>query len=93
MEVFDEKVLRKTFRVTPRAKRLFDEKRAALRAERVANPPGPGNLRNLKAQADKDAMQQTYDALASDAAYAEEARAYDSVFSKEHGRAAVRSGS
>lgn len=92
METFDPKVLRKLFRMSPRVKRHYDETRKAIRAERVANPPGPGNLRDLKAQADKDALHQTYEALSSDPARAEDAKLYDQIFTKEHGNVAVRTG-
>ena len=90
METFDPKVLRKLFRMSPRVKRHYDETRTALRAERVANPPGPGNLRDLKAQADRDALQQTYEAISSDPTRAEDARLYDHLFAKVHGNVAVR---
>jgi hypothetical protein len=92
METFDPKVLRKLFRMSPRAKRHFDETRAALRADRVATPPGPGNLRDLKGQADREAFQKTYDALASEPSLAEDAKLYDHLFTKAHGNAAVRTG-
>lgn len=89
METFDVKVLRKTFRLAPRSKKLYDETRQALRAERLANLPGPGNLRDLKNRADKDAMHKTYETIAGDASYAQEAKHYDATFAKEHGAAAV----
>lgn len=91
METFDPKVLRKLFRQSPRVNTLFDQTRASLRAERVANPPGPGNLRDLKAQADRDAMQQTYQTVSSDPAYARDAELYNAIFKKDHGDVAVRS--
>ncbi|RUL86862.1 hypothetical protein [Tautonia sociabilis] len=90
METFDAKIMRKLFRMSPRADRLFDQIRSSLRAERVANPPGPGNLRDLKAQADKDALQQTYQTISSDPSYAEDATTYDQLFKKEYGDVAVR---
>ncbi|WP_145276671.1 hypothetical protein [Tautonia plasticadhaerens] len=90
METFDPKILRKLFRHSPRVNTLFDQTRAALRAERVANPPGPGNLRDLKAQADKDAMHQTYQTVSSDSAYARDAAQYNVLFKKDHGDVAVR---
>jgi hypothetical protein len=93
METFDPKILRKLFRMSPKTKREFDQTRASIRAERVANPPGPGNLRDLKAQADRDALQQTYEAISSDPSRAEEAKIYDTIFKKEHGNVAVRAGS
>jgi hypothetical protein len=76
--------------MAPRSKTLFDQTRASLRAERVANPPGPGNLRDLKAQADKDAMHQTYQTISTDSAYAKDAELYNTIFKKEHGDVAVR---
>jgi hypothetical protein len=90
METFDSKILRKLFRMSTRVKTLFDETRASIRAERVANPPGPGNLRNLKAQADKDAMHQTYQTISTDSKYAKDAELYNQIFKKEHGDVAVR---
>ncbi len=91
METFETKVFRKLCRMSPRVKRQFDDTRKALRAERVATPPGPGNLRALKAQADKDAMHQTFESL-SDPNRAEDAKLYDHLFKKEHGDVAVRAG-
>ena len=90
METFDAKIMRKLIRRSGRVKRRYNEGRAALRAERIANPPGPGNLRDLKAQADKEVMVQTFEALANDPAHAEDATLYNHLFKKEHGAAAVR---
>ncbi len=90
MEVFETSIFRKSLRCAPRIKKLFDEKKKSIRADRVAKPPKSGKLRVLKIQADKEAMIQTHEAIGSDPSYAEEAKVYDRLFVKEHGRAAIR---
>jgi len=84
METFDPKTLRKTIRVSPRVRAFFEQTKSQLRADRVANPPGAGKLRKLKGAADREAFQLTYDALAKDPAFAEDAQLYDRFFAKRH---------
>lgn len=84
MEAYDSKVMRKLIRQSPEVARLYQQIESELKTERIANPPGPGNLRKLKKKAEADARERVHQIVGSDESHARQARLYDFIHAKEY---------
>lgn len=82
MQPYENTVVRKLIKLDPAVRAGYEESAAKLKAERVAQPPGPGNLRTLKKQAEKDARAALYQSLADDGPGA---RKYDLLYARAKG--------
>jgi hypothetical protein len=82
MQPFEVKVIHRAVKHDPAIRNTYLENLTKLRSERLASPPGPGNLRKLKKQAEKDALAATYQSLGSSA---ESGRAYDRFYARVKG--------
>jgi len=81
MQPYENKVMLKLIKLDPATRSTFEKSSGELKVARVANPPGAGNLRKLKKQAEKEAMAQLYQTLNATQAN----RKYDQIYARMKG--------
>lgn len=82
MQPFETAAMRRLMKLDPSVRAGYEEAAARLKAERKASPPGPGTMRKLKKQAEKDALATIYQGFATDAATG---RKYDRSYAQIKG--------